>query len=85
MQIVRKTKRNRSFYAEHVSQRDAENLEQPHRIADLNVLRQARQWFKARVSRKEQGSRDEVRYPTPQGGDVSLLLANIYRHYVLGL
>ena len=54
-----------------------------HRIADRRVLRQARQWLKAGVL--ENGKWKVPEAGTPQGGNVSSLLANIYLHYSLDL
>jgi len=54
-----------------------------HRIADRSVLRQARQWLKAGVL--DEGKVHVAKAGTPQGGNVSSLLANIYLHYVLDL
>jgi group II intron reverse transcriptase/maturase len=54
-----------------------------HRIADRRVLRQARNWLKAGVL--EDGKKTIGETGTPQGGNVSPLLANIYLHYVLDL
>ena len=54
-----------------------------HRIEDQRVLRQVRKWLKAGVL--EEGEIHVARSGTPQGGNVSPLLANIYLHYVLDL
>lgn len=54
-----------------------------HRIADQRVLRQVKKWLKAGVL--EEGEIHVAKAGTPQGGNVSPLLANIYLHYVLDL
>ena len=54
-----------------------------HRIADRRVLRQVRDWLKAGVL--EDGKKTIMETGTPQGGNVSPLLANIYLHYVFDL
>ncbi len=54
-----------------------------HRIADERVLRQVRKWLKAGVLEEGELSRPEA--GTPQGGNVSPLLANIYLHYAFDL
>lgn len=54
-----------------------------HRIADRRVLRQVQRWLKAGVL--EEGEVHVAEAGTPQGGNVSPLLANIYLHYVLDL
>ncbi len=54
-----------------------------HRIADRRVLRQVRDWLKAGVL--EDGKKTNTETGTPQGGNVSPLLANIYLHYVFDL
>jgi group II intron reverse transcriptase/maturase len=54
-----------------------------HRIADRRVLRQVRDWLKAGVL--EDGKKTIPEAGTPQGGNVSPLLANIYLHYVFDL
>jgi RNA-directed DNA polymerase len=54
-----------------------------HRIADQRVLRQVRKWLKAGVL--EEGEFHVAEAGTPQGGNVSPLLANVYLHYVLDL
>jgi group II intron reverse transcriptase/maturase len=54
-----------------------------HRIADQRVLRLIRKWLKAGVL--EQGQWRCSEEGTPQGGNISPLLANIYLHYVFDL
>ena len=54
-----------------------------HRIGDRRVLRQVRKWLKAGVL--EDGKKTISEAGTPQGGNVSPLLANIYLHYVFDL
>ena len=54
-----------------------------HRIADPRVLRQVKKWLKAGVL--EEGELHVAKTGTPQGGNVSPLLANVYLHYVLDL
>jgi RNA-directed DNA polymerase len=54
-----------------------------HRITDQRVLRQVRKWLKAGVL--EEGELHVAKTGTPQGGNVSPLLANVYLHYVLDL
>ena len=54
-----------------------------HRIADQRILRHIKKWLKAGVL--EGGVTTRSEYGTPQGGNISPLLANIYLHYVLDL
>jgi group II intron reverse transcriptase/maturase len=54
-----------------------------HRVADPRVLRHIRKWLNAGVL--EDGRRTRQEEGTPQGGNISPLLANIYLHYVLDL
>ncbi len=54
-----------------------------HRIADRRVLRQVECWLTAGVL--EEGEVRVAEAGTPQGGNVSPLLANIYLHYVFDL
>jgi group II intron reverse transcriptase/maturase len=54
-----------------------------HRIADKRMVQLLRKWLRAGVM--EDGKRYEVEEGTPQGGNISPLLANIYLHYVLDL
>jgi len=51
-----------------------------HRIADQRVLRFIQKWLHAGVL--EDGERSWVEAGTPQGGNASPLLANVYLHYV---
>jgi group II intron reverse transcriptase/maturase len=52
-----------------------------HRIADKRVLRHIKKWLNAGVL--EDGKIWQAEYGTPQGGNISPLLANIYLHYAL--
>jgi len=54
-----------------------------HRIADERVVRHLKKWLNAGVL--EDGKRTRVETGTPQGGNASPLLANIYLHYVFDL
>ena len=54
-----------------------------HRIGDRRLVRLLMKWLHAGVV--EGGAFHEVRKGTPQGGNISPLLANIYLHYVLDL
>jgi group II intron reverse transcriptase/maturase len=54
-----------------------------HRIADRRVVRLIQKWLNAGVL--EDGKRTRVTEGTPQGGNVSPLLANLYLHYVFDL
>jgi RNA-directed DNA polymerase len=54
-----------------------------HRIADRRVVRLIQKWLNAGVL--EEGKRMRVEEGTPQGGNASPLLANIYLHYVFDL
>jgi len=51
-----------------------------HRIADKRVVRHVKKWLNAGVL--EEGKRIRMQEGTPQGGNISPLLANIYLHYV---
>jgi RNA-directed DNA polymerase len=53
------------------------------RIADRTILRLVGKWLKVGVL--EEGKRTCNEIGVPQGGVISLLLANIYLHYVLDL
>jgi RNA-directed DNA polymerase len=54
-----------------------------HRIGDKRMVRLLMKWMRAGVM--EEGELHEVEEGTPQGGNISPLLANIYLHYVLDL
>jgi RNA-directed DNA polymerase len=54
-----------------------------HRIPDRRVVRLIQKWLNAGVL--EDGKRIRVEEGTPQGGGASLLLANVYLHYVFDL
>ena len=54
-----------------------------HRIADKRVLRHIQKWLKAGVL--EDGERIVTEVGTPQGGNISPLLANVYLHYAFDL
>ena len=54
-----------------------------HRIADRRVVRHIKKWLNAGVL--DEGKRIQVEEGTPQGGNISPLLANIYLHYVFDL
>jgi group II intron reverse transcriptase/maturase len=54
-----------------------------HRIADKRVVRLIQKWLRAGVL--EDGKVTQVEVGTPQGGNISPLLANIYLHYALDL
>jgi group II intron reverse transcriptase/maturase len=54
-----------------------------HRIADQRVVRLIQKWLNAGVL--EDGKRTYNEEGTPQGGNISPLLANIYLHYVFDL
>jgi group II intron reverse transcriptase/maturase len=54
-----------------------------HRIADQRVVRHVKKWLNAGVM--EDGKRIRAQEGTPQGGNISSLLANIYLHYVFDL
>jgi group II intron reverse transcriptase/maturase len=54
-----------------------------HRIADQRVLRYIKRFLKAGI--QEDGAYRASDRGTPQGGVISPLLANIYRHYSLDL
>jgi RNA-directed DNA polymerase len=53
------------------------------RIADPRILSLLRRWLKAGVF--ENGRTESVDRGTPQGGPISVLLSNVYLHYVLDL
>jgi RNA-directed DNA polymerase len=54
-----------------------------HRIGDKRLVRLLMKWLHAGVM--EDGKWHDVEEGTPQGGNISPLLANIYLHYVLDL
>ncbi len=54
-----------------------------HRIADRRVVRLIQKWLNAGVL--EDGTRTRSEEGTPQGGNASPLLANVYLHYVFDL
>src|SRR5215510_5664146 len=52
-----------------------------HRVGDPRILRLIRRWLKAGVL--EDGSIEPSEEGVPQGGSVSVVLSNLYLHYVL--
>lgn len=54
-----------------------------HRVGDPRILRLINRWLKAGVL--ENGEIVQSETGTPQGGSISVLLSNIYLHYVLDL
>jgi RNA-directed DNA polymerase len=54
-----------------------------HRIADKRVIRHVKKWLHAGVL--EDGEWEAAETGSPQGGNISPLLANIYLHYVFDL
>lgn len=54
-----------------------------HRVGDPRTLRLINRWLKAGVL--ENGEIHQSETGTPQGGSISVLLSNIYLHYVLDL
>ena len=54
-----------------------------HRVGDQRLISLIRRWLKAGVF--ENGEVHPSEEGTPQGGSVSVLLSNIYLHYVLDL
>jgi RNA-directed DNA polymerase len=54
-----------------------------HRVGDPRILSLIRRWLKAGVM--EDGKLHSSETGTPQGGSISVLLSNIYLHYVLDL
>lgn len=54
-----------------------------HRVGDPRILNLIRKWLKAGVM--EEGKVEASELGTPQGGSISVLLSNIYLHYVLDL
>lgn len=54
-----------------------------HRVGDERILSLIRRWLKAGIM--ENGEVKPNEEGTPQGGSISVLLSNIYLHYVLDL
>jgi len=54
-----------------------------HRIGDRRILRLIKKWLRAGVL--EDGEWSETEKGTPQGSEISPLLANVYLHYVFDL
>jgi group II intron reverse transcriptase/maturase len=54
-----------------------------HRVGDPRIISLIKRWLKAGVL--EEGELRPVETGTPQGGAISVLLSNIYLHYVLDL
>src|SRR6266849_4811364 len=54
-----------------------------HRIGDPRLINRIRRWLKADVL--EDGEVHSNEQGTPQGGSISVLLSNVYLHYVLDL
>ena len=54
-----------------------------HRVGDPRIISLIKRWLKAGVL--EEGEFRSVETGTPQGGSISVLLSNIYLHYVLDL
>lgn len=54
-----------------------------HRVGDPRITTLIRRWLKAGVM--ENGKLESTEVGTPQGGSISVLLSNIYLHYVLDL
>jgi group II intron reverse transcriptase/maturase len=54
-----------------------------HRVGDPRIITLIKRWLKAGVMEKGEVQASEV--GTPQGGSISVLLSNIYLHYVLDL
>jgi len=54
-----------------------------HRVGDPRILSLIRKWLKAGVM--ADGAYEESEIGTPQGGSISVLLSNLYLHYVLDL
>jgi RNA-directed DNA polymerase len=54
-----------------------------HRVGDPRILTLVRRWLKAGVL--EDGSIEPSEEGVPQGGSVSVVLSNLYLHYVLDL
>ena len=54
-----------------------------HRVGDPRILNLIRRWLKAGAL--EEGTVHPSEEGTPQGGSISVLLSNVYLHYVLDL
>lgn len=54
-----------------------------HRVGDPRMICLIRRWLKAGIL--EEGSLRENKEGVPQGGSISVLLSNLYLHYVLDL
>lgn len=54
-----------------------------HRIGDPRILNLIKRWLKAGVMESGKFQANEI--GTPQGGSISVLLSNLYLHYVLDL
>ncbi|WP_376785733.1 reverse transcriptase domain-containing protein [Ruminiclostridium cellobioparum] len=54
-----------------------------HRVRDPRIITLIKRWLKAGVL--EDGKLEESEIGTPQGGSISVLLSNLYLHYVLDL
>src|SRR5689334_18309354 len=54
-----------------------------HRVGDPRLISLIRRWLKAGVM--EEGAIQPSEEGTPQGGSISVLLSNLYLHYVLDL
>ena len=54
-----------------------------HRVGDPRLISLIRRWLKASVLEDEELHPNEE--GTPQGGSISVLLSNVYLHYVLDL
>jgi len=52
------------------------------RVGDPRMLTLIRRWLKAGVLMPD-GAMEAVESGTPQGGSISVLLSNVYLHYVL--
>jgi len=54
-----------------------------HRVGDPRIISLIKRWLKAGIM--EDGELAESTVGTPQGGSISVLLSNLYLHYVLDL
>ena len=54
-----------------------------HRVGDPRLISLIRRWLKAGIL--EDGEVQPNEQGTPQGGSISVLLGNVYLHYVLDL